>query len=115
MKAIILAAGIASRLRPLTNDRPKCLLKIGNRSLLERTIDALLENNIREIVIVTGYLHEMLESFVQTRYPSLSIKFIRNDFTPPPITYIPCGWHYPKFNRKKKLFYLTATFYLIRS
>ena len=79
MKAIILAAGIASRLRPLTNDRPKCLLKIGNRSLLERTIDALLENNIREIVIVTGYLHEMLESFVQTRYPSLSIKFIRNE------------------------------------
>ena len=67
MKAIILAAGIASRLRPLTNDRPKCLLKIGNRSLLERTIDALLENNIREIVIVTGYLHDMLETFVQTR------------------------------------------------
>ena len=66
MKAIILAAGIASRLRPLTNDRPKCLLKIGDRSLLERTIDALLENNIREIIIVTGYLHEMLESFVQT-------------------------------------------------
>lgn len=79
MKAIILAAGIASRLRPLTNDRPKCLLKIGNRSLLERTIDALLENNIREIVIVTGYLHEMLKSFVQTRYPSLSVKFIRNE------------------------------------
>ena len=79
MKAIILAAGIASRLRPLTNDRPKCLLKIGNRSLLERTIDALLENNIREIVIVTGYLHEMLESFVQTRYPSLSVKFIHNE------------------------------------
>ena len=64
--------------------------------MLERTIDALLENNIREIIIVTGYLHEMLESFVQTRYPSF-------------------GWHYPKFNRKKKLFYLTATFYLIRS
>ena len=79
MKAIILAAGIASRLRPLTNDRPKCLLKIGDRSLLERTIDALLENNIREIIIVTGYLHEMLESFVQTRYPSLSVKFIHNE------------------------------------
>ena len=80
--------------------------------MLERTIDALLENNIREIVIVTGYLHEMLESFVQTRYPSLSVKFIHNELY---ATYIPCGWHYPKFNRKKKLFYLTATFYLIRS
>lgn len=79
MKAVILAAGIASRLRPLTNDRPKCLLKIGDRSLLERTIDALLENNIREIIIVTGYLHEMLESFVQTRYPHLAVKFIHNE------------------------------------
>ena len=47
--------------------------------MLERTIDALLENNIREIIIVTGYLHEMLESFVQTRYPSLSVKFIHNE------------------------------------
>ena len=78
MKAIILAAGIASRLRPLTNDRPKCLLNIGTRSLLERTIDALLINNIREVVIVTGYLHEMLVSLVQSRYPSLNVKFIHN-------------------------------------
>lgn len=78
MKAIILAAGIASRLRPLTNDRPKCLLKIGNRSLLERTIDALLGQNINEIIIVSGYLHEMLESFVRNHYPELSVKFIHN-------------------------------------
>lgn len=79
MKAIILAAGIASRLRPLTNDRPKCLLEIGNRSLLERAIDALQANNIHEIVIVTGYLHTMLKSFVQTRYPDLPVKFIYNE------------------------------------
>ena len=47
--------------------------------MLERTIDALLENNIREIIIVTGYLHDMLETFVQTRYPSLNVKFIHNE------------------------------------
>lgn len=79
MKAVILAAGIASRLRPLTNDRPKCLLEIGNRSLLERAIDALVANEIHEIVIVTGYLKEMIESFVQTKYPDLSVKFIYNE------------------------------------
>ena len=73
MKAIILAAGIASRLRPLTNDRPKCLLNIGTRSLLERTIDALLINNIREVVIVTGYLHEMLVSLVPVSYTHLTL------------------------------------------
>lgn len=40
MKAVILAAGIASRLRPLTDTTPKCLLKIGERCLLERAFDA---------------------------------------------------------------------------
>ena len=79
MKAVILAAGIASRLRPLTNDHPKCLLKIGNRPLLERTIDGLLINGIDEIVIVTGYLKEMIEDFVRATYPNLSVKFIYNE------------------------------------
>ena len=53
MIAIILAAGMASRLRPLTNNTPKCLLKIGERSLLQRSIDALIINGIKEFVIVT--------------------------------------------------------------
>ena len=54
MKAIILAAGMASRLRPLTNNTPKCLLKIGERSLLQRSMDALIKNGISEFVIVTN-------------------------------------------------------------
>ena len=55
MKAVILAAGIASRLRPLTDTTPKCLLKVGERCLLQRAFDALLQNGFREFVIVTGY------------------------------------------------------------
>ncbi len=47
MKAVILAAGIASRLRPLTDTTPKCLLKIGERCLLERAFDALIQNGAR--------------------------------------------------------------------
>ena len=69
MKAIILAAGTASRLRPLTLHTPKCLLKVGERSLLQRSIDALIEAGIREFVIVTGYLHEQIEDFVRQTYP----------------------------------------------
>ena len=42
MKGVILAAGMARRLRPLTDDRPKCLLTVGGETLLERTIDAML-------------------------------------------------------------------------
>ena len=78
MKAIILAAGTASRLRPFTDSTPKCLLKIGGRSLLQRSIDALTANGISEIVIVTGYLHEQIESFVDQQYPSLRVTYIYN-------------------------------------
>ena len=65
MKAIILAAGTASRLRPLTLHTPKCLLKVGERTLLQRSMDAIIKAGIREFVIVTGYLHEKIENFVQ--------------------------------------------------
>jgi choline kinase len=78
MKAIILAAGTASRLRPLTDSTPKCLLKIGGRSLLQRSIDALTANGISQLVIVTGYLHEQIESFVGRQYPGLRVTYIYN-------------------------------------
>lgn len=80
MKAIILAAGMASRLRPLTNNTPKCLLNVGERSLLQRSIDALMLNGIRDFVIVTGYLHEMIENFVAEHYgDSIKVTFIHNE------------------------------------
>ena len=78
MKAIILAAGMASRLRPLTEHTPKCLLKIGERSLLQRSMDALIANGIQEFCIVTGYLHQLIEQFVRQQYPDLSVTFIHN-------------------------------------
>lgn len=78
MKAIILAAGIASRLRPLTDTMPKCLLQIGQRCLLQRAFDGLISNNIREFVIVTGYRHEQIEEFLVAHYPHEKITFIHN-------------------------------------
>lgn len=78
MKAIILAAGVASRLRPLTNNTPKCLLSIGNRTLLGRTIDALRINGVDEFTIVTGYLNHLIESFIEESYPDLNVRFIHN-------------------------------------
>ena len=79
MKAIILAAGTASRLRPLTLHTPKCLLKVGERTLLQRSMDALISNGIREFVIVTGYLHEKIEDFVRQTYgDSIHVCFIHN-------------------------------------
>ena len=71
VRAIILAAGTASRLRPLTSNTPKCLLKVGERTLLERSMDALIKAGIHDFVIVTGYLHEQIENFVRKTYQDL--------------------------------------------
>lgn len=80
MIAVILAAGMASRLRPLTNNTPKCLLDVKGRSLLERSMDSLIAGGVREFVIVTGYLHQMIEDFVAKRYGnSIKVTFINND------------------------------------
>lgn len=79
MRAIILAAGTASRLRPLTLHTPKCLLKVGERTLLERSMDTLIKAGIREFCIVTGYLHEKIEDFVKQTYgESIDVCFIHN-------------------------------------
>jgi len=79
MKAVILAAGVASRLRPLTNHIPKCLLKVGDKSILERTIDNLVKNKISEIIVVTGFLREMIVDFLTQKYPKLKFTFIFNE------------------------------------
>lgn len=63
MKAIILAAGRGSRLQHLTDEKPKCLMPLGGRTLLEWQLAALQAAGIRDISIVTGYLAEMLEPF----------------------------------------------------
>ena len=78
MIGVILAAGVAKRLRPLTDACPKCLLKIGERTLLQRTVDAMIAAGINELVVVTGYRAEMIRDFLTTQYPSLNIHFIHN-------------------------------------
>jgi len=86
MIGVILAAGMAKRLRPLTDECPKCLLKVGERTLLQRTVDAMLAAGIRELVVVTGYRGEMLRDFLTEHYLSpltsqpspLNIHFIHN-------------------------------------
>jgi choline kinase len=80
MKAVILAAGIASRLRPLTNNTPKCLLKVGPKNILELAIENLIANKIFDIIIVTGYLENQIRDFVNIRFPELNITFYYNEF-----------------------------------
>lgn len=78
MIGVILAAGMAKRLRPLTDTKPKCLLVVGRRTLLQRTIDAMLQAGIDEFVVVTGYRGEMIRDFITTHYPQQTFHFLHN-------------------------------------
>lgn len=64
-RAIILAAGRGKRLRPLTNDTPKPLLKINDKPIIEYVIDALKQNSIDDITIVTGYRSGQFKYLIQ--------------------------------------------------
>lgn len=65
MKGVILAAGEGSRLRPLTNTRPKPMLPVANRPVLEYVIDATREAGIDEVVLVVGYKADRIQDYFQ--------------------------------------------------
>ena len=66
-KAMILAAGYGKRMLPITEKIPKPLIKIGDKNLLENTIDLLKKNGVDEIIINTHYLGELIDSFLRNK------------------------------------------------
>lgn len=62
MRAILLAAGFGTRLRPLTNSVPKCLVPIGGRPLIDFWLDLLLEAGIERILVNTHYFSDQVVS-----------------------------------------------------
>jgi choline kinase len=64
MKAIILSAGLGSRLLPLTADRPKCLVSAGGRTILEHQLIALRDSGVDDVTVVGGYKFDRLSQFV---------------------------------------------------
>lgn len=72
-KALILAAGLGTRLAPLTNDRPKSLVSVNGKPILLKQIENLLIHNITDITIVSGYKADILEKTVHEHYPDITI------------------------------------------
>lgn len=65
MKAIILAAGQGTRLRPLTNDRPKCMVEFNGKPIINHIIETMHHVGISNIHIVTGYKSEVLKAHLE--------------------------------------------------
>lgn len=78
MKAIILAAGAGSRLGPLTRERPKPLVEVAGRSMLERMLEQLDRAGVRSICIVVGYLEDQIRQCVEGRFPHLDVLCVSN-------------------------------------
>src|SRR5271167_3605951 len=65
MKAMILAAGLGTRLRPLTDDRPKALVEIAGRTLLEITLTRLQSLGVREVIINVHHFADMILEYLK--------------------------------------------------
>ena len=78
-KAVILAAGVGSRIRPLTDDCPKSLLPVAGMRILERMIRNCQTCGVSEFVLVLGYLEAQVRRFVNETFPGLQATFIVNE------------------------------------
>lgn len=78
-KAIILAAGLGSRIRPLTDHLPKTLLNVGDETILVRMLNGIRDAGIDEVVLVLGYLYQKIERVVRESFPDLRVHVVVNE------------------------------------
>jgi len=78
MIAIILAAGYGNRMRPLTDNEHKTLLKINDITIIDNIIDSLIDNAVNNIVVVTGYRSEELKNYLLNNYKDVNFQFVNN-------------------------------------
>ena len=75
MKAIILAAGQGTRLRPLTNDRPKCMVKYQNKPIIDFILETMNNCKLSDIALINGYKNDVLENYLKDQ----SLTFYTNE------------------------------------
>lgn len=73
MKAIILAAGLGSRLRPMTEKVPKCMVTVNGECIIDRAIQNLIENDIFDVTVVSGYKGKILRDHLSGRFPEVRV------------------------------------------
>lgn len=80
MHAIILAAGRGSRLLPLTTNLPKCLLPIGNTTVLGMQLDTLFAHGVKSATVITGFNSHMVNAEISARQSGPRVKTLYNPF-----------------------------------
>ncbi|MBR5387439.1 MAG: aminotransferase class I/II-fold pyridoxal phosphate-dependent enzyme, partial [Clostridiales bacterium] len=78
MQAIILAAGMGKRLKELTSDNTKCMVKVNGVTLIERMLRQIERQNVSRIVVVTGYQGQKLRDYIETLGIKTPVVFIDN-------------------------------------
>lgn len=73
MRAFILAAGIGSRLRPITDNVPKCMVEVCGEKIIDRQITALINAGIKEIFVVGGYKFDVLKKHLRLKFPHVTL------------------------------------------
>ena len=73
MKAVLLAAGLGTRLRPITNEVPKCMVPVNGMPIIEKQILNLVENGVKDIYVVAGYKRDVLKAFLNEKYPFVHV------------------------------------------
>ncbi len=79
MKAIILAAGVGKRLWPVTQHRPKCLIELGGRSLLTRSLEALAGVGVKQSVLVVGYKQDLIREAAGAGLHGVAVRYLVNE------------------------------------
>jgi choline kinase len=78
MIGVILAAGVGSRLRPMTNDKPKCLVKTANKEILQYQLDSYIEAGIKELYLIVGYEGDTIREYCK-HIKDINIHIVEND------------------------------------
>ncbi len=79
MKALILAAGLGSRLHHKTKEIPKAMVQINGKAIISHQIEALKKNNIHNIAVVLGYKASTLREYLVSHHHDIDFKFFNND------------------------------------
>ncbi len=75
MKAVVLASGLGKRMRPLTNDRPKALVELKGKPLLEHVLESLEKAGVTEAVLVIGYFGDLVKKRFGKKFGKIKLKY----------------------------------------